>query len=400
MNADVGGVLLAGGLGRRMGGADKALVRLGARPLVAHAAERLAPQVGVLILNANGDPARFAALGLTVVADETADFPGPLAGVLAALRWFAREQPAVRAVLSASADAPFLPGDLVARLDHALRGDGQARVAVAQSRGQRHHVIGLWRMEAAAEIAASLARGARKAETLVDRLGAVAVPFADLDIGGSGVDPFFNVNTPEDLARAEAVLAKAPPPGPSRTRRDASIPFVVGVAGWKNSGKTTLVAKLVREIVRRGYRVATVKHSHHDITFEADGTDSARHRKAGAQQVAVVSPRRWTLLRDDGDVTWREEAEPPLASIVAQLEPADIVIVEGMKEAPIAKIEVRRTGQGDGRPLAEGDPLVFAVASDRTHASQRVPSFGLDDVAGLADALLARAGLPKHAEAS
>src|SRR5690606_32928016 len=113
------------------------------------------------------DPARFAHLGLPVVADETTDFAGPLAGVLAALHWFAREKPEVRAVLSASVDVPFLPGDLASRLHQALHADSSALVAAAQSRGQRHHVIALWRMEAAAEIEAALAQGLRKAETVV-----------------------------------------------------------------------------------------------------------------------------------------------------------------------------------------------------------------------------------------
>jgi molybdenum cofactor guanylyltransferase/molybdopterin-guanine dinucleotide biosynthesis protein MobB len=390
MSKHIAGVLLAGGLSRRMGGGDKALLRLAGRPLIQHAAERIAPQVGALILNANGDPARFPALGLPVVPDETADFPGPLAGVLTALHWFRRERPQTRAVVSVSADAPFIPGDLVARLADALAAHDAARVAVAQSRGRRHHVIGLWRPDAAGEIAAALARGERKAETMVDRLGAVAVPFADLDIGGQAVDPFFNVNTPEDLAFAEGLLARADSPRPCG---EGKVPFVVGVAGWKNSGKTTLVERLVAELVRRGYRVSTVKHSHHDISAEASGTDSARHRGAGAHEVALVSPRRWAILRWGRDVAWREEAEPPLAAVVASLAPADIVIVEGLKRAAIPKIEVRRVGQGDGAPLAEHDPLVFAIAADRDVTDAPVPAFSLDDVAGLADALLAAGGL-------
>lgn len=206
MSEDIAGVLLAGGLSRRMGGGDKALLKLAGRPLIAHAADGLAAQVGILIVNANGDPARFAPLGLPVVPDETADFPGPLAGVLAALHWFARERPGTRAIVSVSADAPFVPADLVHRLGSALSAETSARVAVAQSRGRRHHVIGLWRMNAAAEIEAALARGDRRVESMVDRLGALAVPFPDLEIGGQSVDPFFNINTPEDLAFAEEIL--------------------------------------------------------------------------------------------------------------------------------------------------------------------------------------------------
>lgn len=384
---ETAGVLLAGGLGRRMGGVDKALVSLSGRTLAAHAVSRLSPQVGTLILNANGDPARFAHLGLPVVADETADFAGPLAGVLAALHWFAREKPEVRAVLSASVDVPFLPSDLASRLHRALQENSSALVAAAQSREQRHHVIALWRIEAAAEIEAALAQGLRKAETVVDRLRAVAVPFADFEINGRAIDPFFNVNTPEDLALAETMLAEAPLPSPE----DAASPFVIGVAGWKNSGKTTLVTKLVTEIVRRGYRVATIKHSHHDIEQETAGTDSARHRSAGAERVALVSPQRWTVIRDASPLAWREQPDPPLAAIVAALAPADFVIVEGMKRAPIPKIEVRRTGQSEGPRLAATDPLVIAVATDALDEASDIPSFALDDATGLADMIIAMA---------
>lgn len=387
MTKRIGGVLLAGGLSRRMGGGDKALLALAGRPLVKHIAERLQPQVDALIVNANGDPARFAFLGLPVVPDETSDFQGPLAGVLAALHWFERAGPEASAVLSVAGDAPFIPRDLVSRLTDGLAAHKDARVAVAQSRGRRHHVIGLWRLEAAGEIAAALKRGERKVESMVDRLGAVAVPFGDIQAGGEAVDPFFNVNTPEDLAFADGIL-----------RRDGLAPFVVGVAGWKNSGKTTLVERLIAELVRRGYRVSTVKHSHHDVTFEVEGTDSSRHCTAGAQEVALVSPRRWALMRSGQDIAWRDEPEPALPDLVARLAPVDIVIVEGMKTAPIAKIEVRRTGQGEGAPLAANDPLIIAVAADRGVENARVPSFSLDDVAGLADALLASGHLASRKE--
>jgi molybdenum cofactor guanylyltransferase/molybdopterin-guanine dinucleotide biosynthesis protein MobB len=416
----IGGVVLAGGLSRRMGGGDKALLRLAGHPLARHIAERLAPQVDALIVNANGDPERFAGLGLPVVPDETADFAGPLAGVLAALNRFARAHPEIEGVVSVAGDAPFVPRDLVARLADALAAHGDARVAVAASRGRRHHVTGLWRMAAAAEIAAALARGERRAETMIDRLGVVVVPFADLDIGGAAVDPFFNINTPDELAHAARLLARLPsssafpstspslgqpatammPPLRASTGRSAgAAPFVVGVAGWKNSGKTTLVERLVAELVGRGFRVATVKHSHHhDLSAEARGTDSARHRRAGASAVALLSPARWAILRGDGPaVVWHEEPEPPLAAVIAQLGPADIVIVEGLKGAPIPKIEVRGAGQGEGPPLAGRDPLVFAVADDSGAAGAGVATFSRDDVAGIADTLLASGGRERQA---
>jgi molybdenum cofactor guanylyltransferase/molybdopterin-guanine dinucleotide biosynthesis protein MobB len=358
-----------------MGGGDKALRLLGGRPLIQHAIERLRPQVGALLLSANGDPARFASLGLPVAADETEGYQGPLSGVLAALHFYANAEPSVRMVASVSTDAPFIPRDLVVRLQEALDAEPEARVAVACSRGQRHHVIGLWRIEAATEIAAALARGDRKAETMVDRLGAVSVTFPDAVVAGREIDPFFNINTPDELALAETLVG------------DVRAPFVVGVAGWKNSGKTTLVARLVSYLVARGFRVSTVKHTHHDISPDEVGTDSDRHRIAGAHETALISARRWVL-----NGVMRDGAEPLLTDVLAALAPADIVIVEGYKRAAILKIEVRRVAQGEGAPLAERDPLVFAVASD-SDADDAVPTFSLDDVAGIAAALLAKCGL-------
>lgn len=385
--SDIAGVLLAGGLSRRMGGGDKALKTLGGIPLIAHAARRLRPQVSRLIVNANGDPARFAFLAAPVVADETTDFAGPLAGILATLRWIGRTRPAPRALVSVSADAPFIPVDLVARLSAALSAHPEAGVAAAQSRGQRHHVIGLWRREAADTLADALAHGARKAETLVDRLGAVAVPFEDADVGGRRIDPFFNVNTPDDLAAAEAMLpASAAAPGAGIE----PAPFVVGVAGWKNSGKTTLVERLVALLVGKGYAVSTVKHTHHDLAPDERGTDSGRHRAAGARQTAVVSPQRWML---DGVV--RQEAGLSLADVLSRLAPADVVIVEGYKGAAIPKIEVRRRAQGDGPPLADEDVRVLAIAADFPVVRAPVPVLALDDVAGVASVVLAAAGLPE-----
>lgn len=202
----VAGVLLAGGMSRRMGGVEKALMALGGKPLVVHAADRMAPQVASLILNANGDPARFACLPLEIVPDPTTDRPGPLAGILGALDWFAENAPEVAAVASVPADTPFVPDDLVARLREGLASQSGTPVAVAQSRGRRHPVIGLWTRGAASEIRAALERGERKAEAMIDRLGAVAVPFSDLDIAGHAVDPFFNINTPDDFSTAQAIL--------------------------------------------------------------------------------------------------------------------------------------------------------------------------------------------------
>lgn len=198
----IAGVLLAGGLSRRMGGGDKSLRPLGGRPILARIVERARPQVGPLVLNANGDPARFAAFGLPVVADGIEGHPGPLAGVLAGLEWAAVHAPECPWVASFATDAPFLPAALVARLTEAVAREG-ADLACARSAGQDHPVFGLWPVRLAPELRrAMVEEDMRK----VDRwTGRYRLAVAGFDAGP--VDPFFNTNRPEDLAEAERLLA-------------------------------------------------------------------------------------------------------------------------------------------------------------------------------------------------
>ena len=204
--ASVTGVILAGGQSRRMGGGDKGLLELAGKPMLAHVIERLAPQVGRMVINANGDPARFAPLGLPVVADTVAGFVGPLAGVLAGMRWSAANAPAARAIVTAAGDAPMLPADLVARLAAAVEGRHGA-IALARSAGEVHPVIGLWPVALADDLEEQLRAGVRKVLHWTDRHGTVAVDFQPLRVGDAEVDPFFNANRPEDLAEAERLLA-------------------------------------------------------------------------------------------------------------------------------------------------------------------------------------------------
>jgi molybdopterin-guanine dinucleotide biosynthesis protein A len=199
----IAGVLLAGGQSRRMGGGDKSLRLLGGETILARVIARLRPQVAALVLNANGDPARFAGFGLPVVADSIDGFAGPLAGVLAGLDWTAANAPECDLVLSAATDAPFLPADLAARLAAGMAEAG-ADLACAASRGQPHPVIGLWPVRLREELRRALvADGIRKVDEWTGRYRLATVAFA-----AGAVDPFFNANRPEDLAAAEALLLK------------------------------------------------------------------------------------------------------------------------------------------------------------------------------------------------
>jgi molybdenum cofactor guanylyltransferase len=195
------GVLLAGGQSRRMGGGDKALRLLGGVMLLERVIERLRPQVDTLVLNANGDPARFAKFGLPVIPDSVPDFAGPLAGVLAGLDWTAAHCPDCPFIASAATDAPFLPIDLVARLLEGIereRGD----LACAASGGRSHPVFGLWPVRLRGDLRHAVAEeGERKVDQWTSRHFLVTVPFADQPI-----DPFFNANRPEDFEAAAVLL--------------------------------------------------------------------------------------------------------------------------------------------------------------------------------------------------
>ncbi len=195
----VAGVLLAGGLSRRMGGGDKTLRRLGGRTVLEHAVDRIRPQVAALALNANGDPARFAEYGLPVIADSIEGFAGPLAGVLAGLDWAAEAAPGCRWLLSAPTDAPFLPRDLAARLVEGGR-EG-AEVVVAASGGRAHPVAALWAASLGTPLRRALEGGVRKVEDFTRGYRVATVTFAS-----DPVDPFFNLNRPEDLEEAERLL--------------------------------------------------------------------------------------------------------------------------------------------------------------------------------------------------
>jgi molybdopterin-guanine dinucleotide biosynthesis protein A len=204
------GTLLAGGLSRRMfesagRSGDKGLLSLGSDSMIAHVIARVRPQVSALVLNANGDPGRFAALGLPVVADPIEGFVGPLAGVLAGLRWTAAHHPQASHTLTVSSDAPFLPADLASRFSAALVGASGA-IAIAQSEDGLHPVIGLWPVALADDLEAALHGGVRKVLAWTDQHGTVPVPFANIAVRGVTVDPFFNANTPAELEEARRLL--------------------------------------------------------------------------------------------------------------------------------------------------------------------------------------------------
>lgn len=199
------GAILAGGLARRLGGGDKTLRKVGGRTVLASLIDRLEPQVTRLIINANDNPDRFGTIGLPIVPDNLPGHPGPLAGVLAALDWVAAAEPTIEFVVTVAGDVPFLPRDLVSRL-HAARSHDDAVLACAGSDGRTHPVIALWPVSLRTELRNAVAeQGIRRIDKFTGRYRLAVEPWPT-----EPVDPFFNVNTPEDLAEADRLMADYP----------------------------------------------------------------------------------------------------------------------------------------------------------------------------------------------
>ena len=199
------GLVLAGGLARRMGGGDKARITIGGVSILQRVLACLTPQCGRVIINANGDATRFADTGLPVVADSVPDFAGPLAGILAGLDWAAAHAPDIAWLVSVPGDCPFLPKDLVAQL-HEVRAAQDVPLACARSGEWRHPVVGLWPVALREDLRHALAsEGLHKIEIWTARHGVAIAEWPT-----APVDPFFNVNTPDDAARAEAIAAQFP----------------------------------------------------------------------------------------------------------------------------------------------------------------------------------------------
>lgn len=168
-------------------------------------------------------------------------------------------------------------------------------------------------------------------------------------------------------------------------------PKIFGIAGWKNSGKTGLAVRLVAEFTRRGYRISTIKHAHHDFDIDRVGADSFRHREAGAHEVALVSGTRYAIMHE-----MRGAPEPVFEEILARLAPCDLVLIEGYKREPIPKIEARRLDSAKRGPLAPQDPHIVAIAADHPVPDTSLTVFDLDDTLAIADFIARTVGLPQQ----
>lgn len=353
------GMVLAGGRSTRMG-EDKAAKRLAGKPLALIAARRLAAQAGPIVINTR-NPA-LADLGFDLVPDTMEGQEGPLAGILAGLDHIASTLPSASHLAVVPADAPFFPDTLVSRLSAAV--DGPETIVMAAYCGDPEPAFALWPVALAPRLRHWLETG----ESRAIRAFAATCQTRLVDFVDGPSHSFFNVNRPADFERARSLMGLG------------NSPRILGISGWKNSGKTGLTVRLVEELTARGYRVSTIKHAHHDFDIDKVGADSFRHRQAGAHEVTIVSGTRFAIMHE-----LRGNPEPAFEDVLARLAPCDIVVIEGYKREPVPKIEARRLEAKSRVPLAPDDPHIVAIAADHAVADSSLPVFNLDDTQAIAD---------------
>jgi molybdenum cofactor guanylyltransferase/molybdopterin-guanine dinucleotide biosynthesis protein MobB len=367
LRSQITGVILAGGRGRRLGGVDKGLVEIDGRPLAVHVLEALRPQVARVVINANRNRERYAALGCEVVADAIAGYYGPLAGIASAME--VAETPYL---LTVPCDGPLLPTDLATRL-HARLIAEDADLCVAHDGGRLQPIFALLRCTLLPRLTAYVEGGGHKVEEWCHQQSLAVADFSDC------ASAFINVNTPADRAALERRVA----PG---ALADLPVP-ILGFAAFSGTGKTTLLCRLIPMLKERGVRVAMVKHAHHAFDIDTPGKDSYELRKSGADQMLVASSQRWALMVEDP-----HDDRPDLERLVALLDPerADLILVEGFKDEPIPKIELHRTGLN--QPLLfPDDDAVIAVATDGSlPVATQLPVLDLNDPTAIADFVCTR----------
>ncbi len=317
------------------------------------------------------------AFNLPVIPDAIEGNAGPLAGLHASLSWALGKTPGARYIASVPADTPFLPLDLVARLVAAVQATG-ASSAIAASMGRQHPVVGLWDVSLLGNLGEALHFGMRAMHRFAEQQRQHCRGLSPARSRRQADRPVLQREYARRSGDRPRALCSA-----SRRVAEAVAPLI-GIVGWKGSGKTTLIERLVAVLTQRGLQVATVKHSHHALRPSDGATDGERHARAGACATAVLAPDEWELAG-------KRQASPPpgLDEVAARLAPADLILVEGFKSALIPKIEVRAAGQRE--PLLAGhDAQVIAVAADQTVEAGGLPLFERDDIDGIAAFILAR----------
>ena len=353
----VTGVILAGGQGRRMGGQDKGLIPYHERPLIERIITLLKPQVDKLIINANRNIGQYQEYRYPVIEDTLTDFCGPLAGMLSSMKACDTDF-----ILTCPCDSPQLSPQLRQRMMETLLAN-QADIAVAHDGNRLQPVFCLIPCRLATHLENYLAKGDRKIDLWFAQHNMVAVDFSDQ------VDSFINFNQPEDIDSHHA-------------RIQADIP-VLGFSAYSGTGKTTLLRQLIPALMEKSINVAVIKHAHHLFDIDTPGKDSYEIREAGSQQTLVASSRLMALMQ----ASQHTEKKPELSDLIPRLDATtlDIILVEGFKHEPFAKIELHRPSLG--KPfIYDHDDNVIAIASDEhLSLSRNIDQLNINDIDAVAD---------------
>lgn len=352
----VTGVILAGGMARRMGGDDKGLIPYQGKAMVRHALEAMIPQVETLIINANRNLDQYQQLGYPVISDSIEGFQGPLAGMLTAM-----ENTEADYILTAPCDCPHISPILRRRMMETLL-ITQSELAVASDAERMQPVFSLIPTRLKTDLRAFLEQGERKIDLWMTQYKLAEVDFSDQP------DIFVNFNHPQDLEQ--------------NTQPQSAVPML-GIAAFSGTGKTTLLTKLLPELNQRGLRVAVVKHAHHNFDIDKPGKDSYEIREAGAQQMLIASSRMMALMEKNAD----GDTDPRLAELLPRLDSSklDLILVEGFKHEAIQKVELHRPSLG--KPLLfKDDPQIIAIAGDETIAdSDDLVCLDINNIPAFAD---------------
>jgi len=357
------GVILAGGLARRMGGTDKALLTLSNKYIIQHSLDILQPQLEKILINANRNRSLYEDLGYTVLSDEITGFAGPLAGMATALQSVSTSH-----ILVIPCDSPFIPKNLVERFVKTYA-SSNADICVAHDGERLQPVFALINKNTLPSLLKYLEDGQHKIDTWYNQQNMATVDFSDVP------ETFININTPEDLQKAEI----------SMTLKSIKVP-VIGFAAHSGTGKTTLLKNLIPVLAKQQLRIGLVKHAHHGFEIDTPGKDSYELRKAGASQVIVGSQLRWAHIIETPD----QEEKPSLVSLITKFDTdkLDLILVEGFKLEDIPKIEVFRPNLGKKR-LSSYQTGFIAIASDEKLSDDTdLPRLDLNNIEEIANFIL------------
>ncbi|RVU86111.1 molybdenum cofactor guanylyltransferase [Leucothrix sargassi] len=365
MSKSVTVVVMAGGQGRRFGGQDKGLVEVLGKPLIEHILEQLEPLTENIVISANRNLSRYEAYGYPVITDQMSSFQGPLAGVASVMSEIQTDY-----LVALPCDAVLVPKNYISRL-LAQQQQTNADIVVASDGERLQPIHCLVSKHLLPSLMSFLARGERKVDAWFAEHKAVFADFSD------SMEAFHNFNTEAQKQQYELKRVSAP-------ERKQAITYcrpVLGFAAFSGTGKTTLLKQLLPILKDRGLQVAIIKHAHHSLDVDHKGKDSYELRKAGADQMLVVSRSQVALIQDLKD----GRSEPSLQESLNMLNPdiTNLVLVEGFKQVSFPKIELHR--ESLKKPLMYiSDDNIIAFASEKRPSTARIPWLDLNDIDSIA----------------